>query len=152
MDAAELHGLLVLASDARALGGAKQIAGTIVNHDPTNMHNCCAATLSCLLDFAGIYVGVREEVTDLAPHLENDRGWGRIAVGSPIVNGDVGVFISNDASGLHHIYLVIDANSQATPIVADNQGVGAHPRPVAGGLMPGVGNSASPTSYFLRAT
>jgi hypothetical protein len=47
---------------------------------------------------------------------------------------------------------VIDATNQASPTVADNQGPGAHPRPVAGGPMPGVGNSASPTSYFLRAT
>lgn len=73
MDAARVPNLLAFGRDAYALGGAKQIAGTIVNRNPTNMHNCCAATLSCLLDFAGIYVGVREEVTDLAPYLESER-------------------------------------------------------------------------------
>jgi hypothetical protein len=152
MDHAKLPALLTLGRNPDALGGAKQIAGTIVNHNPANMHNCCAATLSCLLDFSGINVGVRPEVVDLAPHLENDRGWARVNVGAPIIAGDVGVFISNSASDLHHIYLVIDATNQASPTVADNQGPGAHPRPVAGGAMPGVGNGASPTTYFLRAT
>lgn len=109
-------------------------------------------TLSCLLDFAGIDVGVRPEVVDLAPHLENDRAWARVNVGAPIIAGDVGVFISNSTSDLHHIYLVIDATNQASPTVANNQGNGSHQRPVAGGAMPGIGNGASPTTYFLRAT
>jgi len=152
MDIALIPALLALGQNPIALGGAKQIAGTVVNHNPGNMHNCCAATLSCMLDFAGIYVGIRPEVVDLAPHLEHERHWTRIAVGQPIQTGDVGVFISSAASDLHHIYLIIDATNQALPLVADNQGLGAHHRPVAGGPMPGVGNSASPTTYFLRAT
>jgi hypothetical protein len=152
MDIARIAALVGLGSDPLALGGAKQIAGFVVNGDPANMHNCCAATLSSLLDIAGIYVGMREEVLDLAPYLEKHRQWSRIGVGGQIQNGDVGVFISSDASDLHHIYLVIDASDQARPMVADNQGHGAHPRPVAGGAMPGVGNGASATSYFLRAT
>jgi hypothetical protein len=144
--------LVNFASNPPTLEGAKQIAGSVVNGDPTNTHDCCAATLSCLLDISGIYVGVREAVLDLAPYLESGRHWTRVNVGQTIMNGDVGVFISTDASDIHHIYLVIDASNQANPIVADNQGPGAHPRPVAGGPMPGIPNDASPTSYFLRAT
>jgi hypothetical protein len=152
MDADRLQVLITLSADGYSLGGAKQIAGTIVNNDPSNMHNCCAATMSCLLDFAGIYVGVREAVTDLAPYLENERLWQRVNAAAPIQNGDVGVFLAANGAELHHIYLVIDATDPANPVVADNQGPGAHVRPVAGGAMPGVGNAASPTSYFLRAT
>lgn len=152
MDAVRIPSLIGLGSDAFALAGAKQIAGTIVNNDPANMHDCCAATLSCLLDFSGIPVGVREAVLDLAPYLENERAWNRIAVGAGINDGDVGVFVSNTPLSLHHIYLVVDSTNQALPIVADNQGTGTHPRPVAGGPMPGIPNSASATTYFLRAT
>jgi hypothetical protein len=151
MDLANIPALLALGRNPDALGGARQIAGTIVNSDPNNMHDCCAATLSCLLDFAGIDVGVREGVIDLAPYLQNTRGWAQIAVGSPISDGDVGVFISAAVADLHHIFLIIDSTNQATPTVADNQGAGAHPRPIAGGAMPGVG-AASPTTYLLRAT
>jgi hypothetical protein len=151
MDHARVPALLALGRNPDALGGAKQIAGSIVNHDPSNMHNCCAATLSGLMDFAGINVGMRPEVVDLAPYLEHTRTWARVNVGAPIVAGDVGVFISATSSDLHHIYLVIDATNQASPTVADNQGPGSHPRPVTGGVMPGIG-TASPTTYFLRAT
>jgi hypothetical protein len=101
MDIGRIPALLALGKDPLALGGAKPIAGTIVNHDPANMHSCCAATLSCLMDFSGIYVGVRPEVVDFAPHLEHDRHWTKIPIGQPIQNGDVGVFISNSASDLH---------------------------------------------------
>jgi hypothetical protein len=149
MDADRIDSLLDLARDALALGGAKQIAGSIVNHSPINQHNTCAATLSCLLDFAGIYVGIREEVIDLAPYLEHERNWARITIGSPMANGDVGVYIGAE---MHHIYTVIDATDQQNPMIADNQGTGAHRRPIAGGEMAGIANVASPTSYFLRAS
>ena len=152
MDLGSIPALLSLGRNPSALGGAKEIAGTIVNRNPTNFHNCCAATLSCLLDFAGINVGVRPEVLDLAPHLEHDRRWSRIRIGDPIQDGDVGVFIASDGSDLHHIYLVIDSADQDSPLISDNQGAGSHRRPVAGGVMPGVSNVASPTTYFLRAS
>ncbi len=150
-DKDKVGALLALGRNPTALAGAKQIAGIVVNRDPNNMHNCCAATLSCLMDFSGMLVGLREEVVDLAPHIEHVRGWGRIAVDQPIRDGDIGVFVGGDASHLHHIYLVLDATDQASPLIADNQGSGAHRRPVKGGAMQGVSNSASPTTYFLRA-
>jgi hypothetical protein len=143
--------LISVGRNPHALGGAKQIAGSVVHHNPENQYDTCAATLSCLLDFSGIYVGVREGVLDLASHLEHNRGWVRVRVDEQIAEGDIGVVIVGPGSSIHHIYLVVDASSQTVPIVADNQGRGIHPRPVAGGDMPGVGNSAAPTSYFLRA-
>jgi hypothetical protein len=152
MDINRIPSLINLGSDPIALGGAKRIAGLIVNHDQTNWADCCAATLSALLNFSGIYVDYTEEVIDLAKYLETDRTWSQIAVGQPIQNGDVGVFIAANGADLHHIYLVIDATSQSSPVVADNQGSGSHPRPVAGGPMPGIIEGADATTYFLRAS
>lgn len=152
-DRERLQDLIKLGSDAYALGGAKQIAGAVVNRDPANQHDTCAATLSCILNFAGIYVGVREAVLDLAACMEN-REWRRIQVGQQIAEGDIGVVIvdpNSPAHQLHHIYLVVDASNQSAPDVADNQGNGIHSRPVGGGAMTGVSNSADATSYFLRA-
>lgn len=53
---------------------------------------------------------------------------------------------------IHRIYTVIDATNQANPLVAGNQGSGAHHRPVAEGVMCGISNPPSATNYFLRAS
>jgi hypothetical protein len=47
----------------------------------------------------------------------------------------------------HHIYLVVNADNQDTPIIADNQLAGIHPRPLAGDPK----QNFSPTTYLLRA-
>jgi hypothetical protein len=97
---------------------ARNIATAIVN-GPANH---CAATLSSLLVFVGIYpVGAGTGTGDLEPRvvslafdLENRRGWTRIALGGPISRGDVGVVLTDD--GTHHIYLVVDATNQTVPV------------------------------------
>lgn len=76
IDADRIDALLVFARDPLSLRGAKEIAGSIVNSSRVNMHNARAAKLSCPLDFAGVYVSVREEVFDLSARetLETDSG------------------------------------------------------------------------------
>ncbi|MBB5346187.1 hypothetical protein HDF10_004197 [Edaphobacter lichenicola] len=61
-----------------------------------------------------------------------------------IIAGDVGVVL---AGKIHHIYLIVDATDQLSPLIADNQEPRLHPRAVAGN----VAKKWSPTSYFLRA-
>jgi len=155
MDANRVAKLVANGSSRVILAAAKYFGGEIVTGTPTGQTNTCAATLSCLLDVSGVFVGIEPGAPELAQILEKDHAWTRIAVGDPIKNGDVGVFVYSDRPedrNLHHIYLVIDATNQASPLVADNQGNGAHHRPIRGGPMPGVGNDASPTNYLLRAT
>jgi hypothetical protein len=138
-----------LQGNITVLSYAQNIATAIVN-GPANH---CAATLSALLVFVEIYpYGAFNGTGDLQPwvptlayDLENRRGWTRYAVGTVIAPGDVGVVIL--ASGVHHIYLVIDTSDQAEPLIADNQDPGLHPRAVVGD----PAHSQSPTSYFLRA-
>lgn len=128
---------------------AQNIATAVVN----GPNNHCAATLSALLVFAGIYPNgggtgtgdLEPWVPSLAFDLESRRGWQRINVGGAIVNGDVGVVLVS--AGIHHIYLIVDASNQAQPSVADNQSSTIHPRAVAGDQNQGW----SATSYFLRA-
>jgi hypothetical protein len=138
----------VLQGDPTILQYARNIATSIVS-GPANH---CAATLSSLLVFVGIYPNgggtgqgdLEPLVVNLAFDLENRRGWSRIDLGNPIEQGDVGVVIAS--ATVHHIYLVMDAADQANPVVADNQAPSFHPRPVAGD-----GANYSPTSYFLRS-
>ena len=136
-------------SSPEVLQYARNIATAIVN-GPANH---CAATLSSLLVFIGIYpVGAGTGSGDLEPlvvklafDLENRRGWTRIALGSRISAGDVGVVLTEQ--GTHHIYLVVDATNQTVPIIADNQLAGVHARPLAGDPT----QNFSPTKYLLRA-
>lgn len=128
---------------------AKNIGTAIVD----GPHNHCAATLSALLVFVGIYpVGLgtgsgdlEPQVTKLAFDLEQRRHWTRIALGEPIIPGDVGVVLAS--ADVHHIYLVVDATNQKIPIIADNQLDGIHARPLAGD----PAKNFSPTNYLLRA-
>lgn len=134
---------------------AKNIATAIVN----GPHNHCAATLSALLVFSGIYPNgggtgsgdLEPWVPALAFDLEKRRGWSRIAYdkqagpAQAIGPGDVGVVLVD--ANTHHIYLVLDATDQASPLIADNQLGGPHKRSLAGD----PAQSFSPTSYFLRA-
>lgn len=127
---------------------ARNIATSIV----AGPANHCAATLSSLLVFYGIYPNggttgtgdLQPWVPALAYDLEHRRGWARIGVAGPIMPGDAGVVLVSPAT--HHIYLVLDATDQANPLIADNQGTGFHSRPVAGD----PASNYSPTSYFLR--
>jgi hypothetical protein len=138
-----------IVSAPEVLQYARNIATAIVN-GPANH---CAATLSSLLVFVGIFpVGAGTGAGDLEPRvvelafdLSNRRGWAGIAVGSPISPGDVGVVMTDD--GTHHIYLVVDATNQKVPIIADNQLAGIHARPLAGDPK----QNFSPTKYLLRA-
>ena len=128
---------------------AQNIATAIVS-GPANH---CAATLSALLVFVGIYPygafngsgDLQPWVPTLAYDLESRRGWAKFPVGSVFVSGDVGVVILS--SKIHHIYLVVDATDQASPLIADNQSPGLHHRTVVGD----PAQNWSPTSFFLRA-
>jgi hypothetical protein len=138
-----------LISNPNVLLYAQNIATAIVN-GPTNH---CAATLSALLVFAGIYPNgggtgngdLEPWVPSLAYDLENRRGWERIDVGATIQSGDVGVVLVS--AGVHHIYLIVDASDQAQPLIADNRSSTLHPRAVGGDQNQGW----SPTTYLLRA-
>jgi hypothetical protein len=127
---------------------ARNIATAIVS----GPHNHCAATLSALLVFAGIYPNgggtgsgdLEPWVPSLAFDLEKRRGWTRVPVGPEIAKGDVGVVLASATT--HHIYLVVDPADPADPLIADNQGLGMHRRPVVGDPV----QSYSPTNFFLR--
>ena len=137
-----------LRNDPKVLIYGQNIATAIVE-GPANH---CAATLSALLVFVGVYPNgggtgsgdLEPWVPSLAFDLEKRRTWGRVEIGSTIQNGDVGVVILD--SGVHHIYLVVDATDQTLPVIADNQATSLHPRAVPGDL----GQNWSPTSFFLR--
>ena len=137
-----------LETSPEVLNYAKNIATAIVS-GPANH---CAATLSALLVFVGIYpIGGGTGSGDLQPwvptlafDLEERRGWTRVPVGPGIAKGDVCVVLASATT--HHIYLVVDPSDPANPLIADNQGAGMHQRPVAGD-----GANYSPTNFFLRA-
>jgi hypothetical protein len=137
-----------LQNRAGVLVYAQNIATAIVD-GPANH---CAATLSALLVFVAIFPNgggtgsgdLEPWVPALAFDLEKRRGWLHINIGAPIQNGDVGVVIL--ASGVHHIYFVVDATNQLEPLVADNQAPVLHFRAIAGD----PAQNWSPTSYFLR--
>jgi hypothetical protein len=128
---------------------ARNIATSIV----AGPANHCAATLSALLVFYGIYPNggttgtgdLQPWVPSLAYDLEARRGWTRIDVAAPIEPGDVGVVLVSAST--HHIYLVLNTTDQANPLIADNQGPSFHQRPVVGD----PASNYSPTSHFLRA-
>ena len=149
-DSLLLPTLLAWARNPTVLATAKRFAGTLVDGAPEDSGLTCATTLSVLLDVAGINVGVTEGAIALANKLEAERGWTRINKTDTVYDGDIGVLGEHDPK-THHIFLVVDASNQDQPVVADNQGEGAHPRPKAGGQMPNVGY-ASPVEYFLRAS
>jgi hypothetical protein len=137
-----------LRSDQDVLGYGQNIATAIVD-GPANH---CAATLSALLVFVGIYPNgggtgsgdLEPWVPSLAFDLEKRRGWGRIDVGETIQTCDVGVVMLD--SGIYHIYLVVDATNQTLPLIADNQSASLHTRAVAGD----PARNWSPTSFLLR--
>ena len=143
-----------LQANPAVLGYARNIATAIVN-GPSNH---CAATLSALLVFVGIYPNgggtgsgdLEPWVPNLAYDLEARRGWSRIgydpALGPahPLQVGDVGVVMVD--ANTHHIYIIIDPYDQVTPFIADNQLAGPHLRPLAGD----PSQNFSPTSYILR--
>jgi len=137
-----------LQSDPDVLIYGQNIATAIVD-GPANH---CAATLSALLVFVRVFPNgagtgngdLQPWVPSLAFDLEKRRGWQRIEIGPPIKSCDVGVVILT--SGVHHIYLVVDATNQALPLIADNQAQSLHVRAVAGD----PAHSWSPTTYFLR--
>ena len=136
-----------LKSDVAVLTYGQNIASAVVN----GPKNHCAATLSALLGFVGIFPNgsftgpgdLEPWVPSLAFDLQNRRGWSKIDLGMTIAGGDVGVVL---AQAIHHIYLVVDATNQAEPMIADNQAAQLHTRKVAGDPAQGW----SPTSYFLR--
>jgi hypothetical protein len=138
----------ILQTDPDVLIYGQNIATAIVD-GPSNH---CAATLSALLVFVGIFPNgggtgsgdLEPWVPSLAFDLQNRRGWSRIEVGSAIENGDVGTVILS--TGIHHIYLVVDATDQSLPLIADNQAPTLHVRAVAGD----PAQNWSPTSFFLR--
>jgi hypothetical protein len=113
----------------------------------------CAATLSSLLVFAGIFPNgggtgsgdLEPWVPSLAYDLEQRRGWVRLPVDSELQPGDVGVVMVDEKT--HHIYLIVDTDNQANPLIADNQETVLHPRAIAGSQIPDY----APTSYILRA-
>jgi hypothetical protein len=140
---------VTLQASPDVLNYARNIATAIVS-GPANH---CAATLSSLLVFVGIYPNgggtgtgdLEPWVPSLAWDLEKRRGWDRINVGQQVVPGDVGVVLVD--ADTHHIYIIVDATNQAVPVIADNQLAGIHPRPLAGD----PAQNFSPTNYLLRA-
>lgn len=144
-----------LKNNPTVLNYARNIATAIVS----GPHNHCAATLSSLLVFEGIYPAgggtgngdVEPWVPSLAYDLEKRRAWSRIdydpATGpsQPIQPGDVAVVMVDATT--HHIFLIIDIHDPAAPLIADNQLAGMHQRSLAGD----PAQNFSPTSYLLRA-
>jgi hypothetical protein len=144
-----------LQTNPTVLDYARNIATAIVN----GPHNHCAATLSSLLVFIGIYPNgggtgsgdLEPAVVNLAFDLEHRRGWTHIdytpeaGPAVPLQAGDVAVVIAS--ASIHHIFLIIDPANPAVPVIADNQLAGMHPRPLAGD----PAQSFSATSYLLRA-
>lgn len=137
-----------LTASPSILNYARNIATTIVQGPAHH----CAATLSSLLVFTGIYPnGGGTGSGDLEPYvpylvydLEHRRQWSKVDVSAQILSGDVGVVLVD--ADTHHIYLVMDVTDETNPLIADNQGVSFHQRPVAGN-----GANYSPTNYFLRS-
>jgi hypothetical protein len=138
-----------LKSSQDVLNYARNI-GTAIVDGPANH---CAATLSALLVFIGIFPNgggtgkgdLEPLVVNLAWDLEKRRRWVKVTLGQPIIPGDVGVVLVDQDT--HHIYLVVDATNQTAPIIADNQLAGIHARPLAGD----PAQNFSPTNYLLRA-
>lgn len=129
------------------------LAQNMANAVVADLTHHCAATLSSLLIFAGIYpvhisAGITNLVTwvpSLVLDLQNIQGWTKINIGSQINSGDVGVVLVD--ANTHHIYLVIDPADQDNPLVADNQQSSFHSRPIQGD----PSRNYSPTNFFLRA-
>lgn len=137
-----------LQTNANVLGYAQNIGNAIVD-GPANH---CAATLSALLVFAGIYPNsintstgnLDPWVPTLVADLQMNLHWNKISVVDGFVSGDVGVVMLDT---IHHVYLVVDATDQAMPLIADNRSPSLHVRAVAGDIQSGW----SPTTFFLRA-
>jgi hypothetical protein len=114
-------------------------------------HNACAATLSALLQDAGINVPMTPGAGKLAHILGgqiNSRNWTHIPVGKQ-KPGDVGVCFDDDPKipGADHIYLVVevDAANPDKMMIVDNQADTKHQRFASGH------GGKTPTEYFLRA-
>ena len=151
MDADLIDDLIQIAASPDGLAMAQKMADKALIDDghegfPTN---ACAATLSALLQLAGIDVKMTLGAGRLAERLggvsAKSRHWVRVLPGDH-KPGDVGVTFDEDERkpGADHIYLVVQCVTTDEMIVADNQARVPHQRFASG-------RNRTPTEYFLRA-
>jgi hypothetical protein len=149
MDGDLIARLLEIAGSAQGLAQAQTVAAAALAraNQPAFPHNGCAATLSALLQAAGINVPMTLGAGRLANILggpTNSRGWAHILVDEQ-APGDVGVtFDEGGNPGADHIYLVLRSVDRDQMIIADNQAQQPHTRFASG-------RGRTPTEYFLRA-
>ena len=125
---------------------ARAIKNLGLARDTESIPDGCAATLSALLQLAGLDVGLENGAGNLVAVLEEPagRGWIRVDVGQQR-SGDVGVtFDRRDPPGADHVYLVAHVLDSDRMLIADNQARDLHTRLASGG-------GKTPTAYFLRA-
>lgn len=142
--------LVQLANSSDGLAKAQQIAAQALADAgekpfPTNG---CAATLSALLQLAGINVPMTLGAGKLVSRLGGPYGsrkWVPVRLGEQQA-GDVGVTYDLKApSGADHLYLVIERVDEDEMVIADNQAPAVHSRWASGR------GGTTPTEYFLRA-
>jgi hypothetical protein len=151
MDAEHVAALLAAAKTPATLTQAQATAAKALKAagEPPYPKNGCAATLSALLQIAGIAVPMTLGAGRLANILGGQlksRGWAHVPVGEQKA-GDVGVtFDEGGNAGADHIYLVIEPIDDDVMLIADNQAKTLHKRAASGTP------NKTPTEYFLRAT
>ena len=139
----------LIETGSSGLAQAQQIAAKALADagQPAFPHNACAATLSALLQLAGINVPMTLGAGKLANRLggpNGSRGWSHVAVGAQRA-GDVGVTYDEGGNpGADHIYLVLQTIDADQMLIADNQEAAPHRRFASG-------QGKTPTEYFLRA-
>jgi hypothetical protein len=150
MDTEHIQKLLEIAASPEGLHRAQKIANDalVAANLPPFPKNACAATLSSLLQLAGINVPMTLGAGKLAHILHgpiHSRNWIAIPVGSQQA-GDVGVtFDDNNIPGADHVYLVVKVVTTDEMIIADNQATELHKRAASGA------GGRTPTEYFVRA-
>lgn len=148
-DGAFIAKLIQTGSSPDGLAEAQKMAAKALADagQPAFPHNACAATLSALLQLAGINVPMTLGAGKLANRLggaSGSRGWSRVEVGAQRA-GDVGVTYDEGGNpGADHIYLVLQAIDADQMLIADNQDPAPHTRFASG-------HGKTPTEYFLRA-
>lgn len=149
MDKDQIPNLIQIGSSDDGLHKAQAIATKALAEVGVEFpHNACAATLSALMELAGIPVTMTlgaGRLANLIGGTLNSRRWNHIPVGEQEA-GDIGVSFDNTPpDGADHIYLVVERVDNDKMIVADNQALTKHGRSASGK------DGKTPTDYFLRA-
>lgn len=149
MDRDRIPNLIQIGSSDETLQLAQGVAAAALREvGVTFPHQAGAATLSALLEAAGINVPMTLGAGKLAQRLGgrlNSRRWDHVPVGEQEA-GDVGVcFGDSPRAGADHVYLVVRRVDNDEMVIADNQATTPHPRFASGK------GGKTPTDYFLRA-